>query len=208
MRITRTARHAGSAGLTLLEMMVAVSILGLVGYTLVRAVEMGSNSQDAVQRTIGENEAIRSTASDLRNELKATGDAVLTVATLADGNHQVTFPQPIVVGGDPAWGIYDPLHGADEEAHNLEGWNLRYTVDSIPIGAFDVNRRLLRQVVDELGAVQDEDILVEGLRAGGDDPPGFTVVQVGDVWEITLTMVGYDAAKRGRGTVFHVRTRN
>jgi len=205
----RYPQHASArAGMSLIEMMVSASLLGLVGLIVAWAFEAGVDSQRTVRRIAAGNEVLRVAAGQLRDELRVSEESMLTVNTLGDGNHEVTLAQPIFVGGNLGWGVYDPLAGATEAERNLDGWRIRYTVDTQPVVPAGVTRRLVRQVLDDLGTVQDQDVLVDGLRAGGDDPPGFTVVRTGDVWEVSLTTEEYDDSQRGRGVRFHVRIRN
>ncbi|MEW6074436.1 MAG: prepilin-type N-terminal cleavage/methylation domain-containing protein [Planctomycetota bacterium] len=208
MKGTRTVRRAGGAGFTLVEVMVSAALFCLVAYALLQAVTAARNSHESVLMAAAENEEIRSAAALLRDELRLASADNLAVTTLEGGNHEVAFQMPIVVLGALDWGVYDPSLGPDEESRNRPGWSVRYTVQQVPGAGGGIVRRLVRQVRDELGTVQKEKIVAEGIRLGTDDPPGFTMVQAGDVWEVTLTPEGRSASAGGRGVVLHVRLRN
>lgn len=198
--------RAARAGFTLVEMMVAAAALMVVLYTLANAVGLGSRSQRTVMRVATESDTLRRAVASLSSELKLTSDSLITVTTLADANHELGLSLPIEVGGSPAWGV--PVHTFGVGTQGMPDWSLCYTVQGVPAGGGEVNRRLLRRILDETGAIQDEEVICEGLRSGSDAPPGFTVVRSGDLWEVTLTTAGYTTNADGRGAVFHVRTRN
>jgi hypothetical protein len=130
------------------------------------------------------------------------------VTTLADGNHEMTFMQPIVAGGVMGWGVFNRAYGPDPEDQNKEDWQIRYTVESIPLGDGDFNRRLVRQILDEESEVQEQEVVIEGLRSGLQNPPGFSVIEVGDVWVVNVHTVGPHENSTGKGAEFHVRMRN
>lgn len=203
MSRTRSRR----SGFTLLEAMIALGIFVVVGYAVGVAVGAGNHSQRVVTRLAAEDRAVREASNSLIDELRETSDAQINIATLADGNHQVRFMLPIDLGGTAAWGVDDPVVGGDPVAQNKENWSVRYTVRDVSIDGKTV-KRLLRQVLDAALNVQYEKVIVDGLRRGNVDPPGFKVVKTGDVWEITLSTEGREEGKSGIRAVFHVQTRN
>lgn len=200
--------RSSRAGLTVLEMVIATSIFVVVGYALVGAVQMGSSSQQTVYQVVSSNEDVREANTALTEELKTGGDSTVTVTTLGDGNHEMTFMQPVEVGTGLGWGVFDESFGATPEEQNKPDWQIRYTVKNVPLDGGGFDRRLVRQVLDEESIVQGEEVVMEGLRSGAESPPGFSVVQVGDMWEITVTTVGHSQNNQGQGANFHVHMRN
>jgi len=199
---------SGTSGFSLVELTVALALFALVGYALLCAIDSGRDCHQAVMRAVSDNEMIRETAGGLRNELRVSSDDVITVETLGDLNHQVTFMLPILVGGALAWGVYDQAYGADEELRTKEDWSVRYTSRMVTMGPGPQVRALVRQILDDEGEVFEEEVLVPELRGGDENPPGFTMIKSGDLWEITITTVGRVAATPGARAAFHVRTRN
>lgn len=208
MRSRSCFRRARRTGFTLVELVLATGILLVIGYVLADAVGMGRNSQRSVMRLVSENQAIRTAAVTLTNELRAADAATLSISTLPDGNHEITYMQPIEVAGAPAWGVYDPSYGPDPESCNKPDWKVRYTVQNVPGEGGALVRGLVRAILDETGLVQEQDIVVVGLESGTATPPGFTMIQSGDVWEITISTVGRTTNGKGRGAVFHVKNRS
>lgn len=195
-------------GLTIVELAVATSIFVVVGYALFGAVEMGRNSQQTVLRSVSSNSDIREANSTLIEELKTGGETTVVVDTLGDGNHQLTFMQRIEVGGSLEWGVFDESLGVTPEEQNKPGWQVRYTVVSVPLGGGEFDRRLVRQVLDEAVVVQSQRTVIEGLRDGADTPRGFSMTKSGDMWEISVATVGHHQNEQGQGTIFHVHMRN
>ena len=190
-----------AAGFTLLETIVAVSVFVVVGYSLFGAVGMGHRSQSLVMQGAESNRQLRASRTVLMDELSTSSDANIVVVTLPDGNHQVDFMLPIEVAGNPTWGVSDRVLGTNEN------WRVRYTVQTIGAGQ-GLNRQLVRQVIDATGNVMDSDVVAEGLADGQQFPRGFSMVQTGDVWDISITTAGHAAAAHGEEVDFHVRTRN
>ncbi len=89
----------------------------------------------------------------------------------------------------------------------MENWTVRYTVVSEIVGGA-LDRSLVRQVLDEVGTIQDAETVASGLRSGEEDPPGFQIIQNGNVWVVTLSLEGSMNGGSLRGTEFHVSTRN
>jgi hypothetical protein len=183
------------------ESAVGLTLFSVVGYALLLAVDVGHNSQRVVMNLAEEDRALRASTSVLIDELASSSDGTITVTELADGNHCLRFMLPIEAGGVATWGVYE--RGVPEL-----NWSVQYTVRSTVEGPGDVRRELVRQVVDDLGAVQRTDLLAENLRSGTQDPPGFRVVQNGAMREVTLSTDGLTDGKAGIEEVFHVRTRN
>lgn len=203
----RLCRRHRQGGFSLLELMISLSIFGVIGYGLIEAVEMGGNSQEAVADAVESNEGMRSANSILSSELKLSSDDNITVVLLDDGNDQVTFMHPVQVAGVLDWGVFDATLGATEEEQNRPDWMIRYTVDTVVQGT-TVNRRLVRQVLDDLDVIQSTEVVLEGLRRGDAEPRGFSVRRAGDMWEIQVTVAGATEGSNGQGEVFHVKTRN
>ncbi len=203
----KRATSAKRAGFSLVEMTIAVSIFSVIGYGLFVAVDAGNDSQRAVATATARAKELRTMNSMLANELKLAADGNITVAVLPDSNDQVTFMHPITNAGTLSWGVFDPTLGATEAEQNRENWKLRYTVETVVQGGVP-NRRLVRQMLDDLDAIQSSDVLLEGLADGLEEPRGFSVTKVGDMWEVQVTLTGATAGGHGGGVHFHVRTRN
>lgn len=207
MRLTRRTGKR-SAGFTLLESSVALSIFAVVGYGLAVAVDVSKDSQETVLRGVDENRTLRTAVKSLVDEMRVSADAQVSVTALQDGNSRVRFMVPIVVAGAPAWGVYDRRIGSDFVSQNQAGWFVQYTVRNAVGVDGGVDRELVRQVLDGALEVRREDVIADGLRSGNDVPPGFRVAMNGDLWEITLSTVGDRAGQAGMTQVFHVHTRN
>ena len=208
MKIARSVRKKAVAGFTLLESMVALSIFGAVGYSLMIVVDVGNHSQKTVARVAAENQSLRTAALSLIDELRTSTDTTITVVALPDGNHRLRFMLPIDVGGALGWGVYDKTLGPDAPSQNRANWSVQYTVRDVPNGNGTVVKQLLRQLLDDTQSVQKETVIAEGLHSGTDVHPGFTVVKTGDVWAVTLSTEGHVEGKAGIRAVFHVQTRN
>ncbi|MCE9594728.1 MAG: hypothetical protein K8S98_11095 [Planctomycetes bacterium] len=204
----RIAARARRGGYTLIETAAAVAVFMVVWYSLGLALKMGNESQRAVSRIAEESRALRKSISELTDELRTSTDSSVVTATLADGNDSVSFMVPIDVAGVADWGVYDKRLGPLPADRNRPDWRIRYTVASVDVGAGVIEKQLVREVVDDLGAVRRQDTLARGLRPGVGAQPGFRVTKNGAVWELTLSTVGTAGVSKGEHEVFHVRTRN
>ncbi len=208
MKLDLRARSAATAGFTLVEMMVALGVFGLLGYSLTITADVGSDSQRTVMSVVAEDRALRSTLTSAVEELRASRDDTISVTTLADGNHQLRFMQPIEVGGSAVWGVHEFALGPDAVSQDRAGWSLQYTVHARPQSDGSVVRELVREILDDALVVQRSRVIVSRLRGGGGDPPGFHVVHQGEVWVLTLSTEGRAEGTTGMKAVFHVQTRN
>lgn len=207
MRMLRRNQRRNRRGFSLIEVTMAVSIFGVIGYGLFAAVDAGNNSQRAVASMVSRTQSMRAANATLAAELKLGTDSSIDVVVLPDNNHQLTFMHPIELAGALGWGVFDPTLGPTEAEQNRTDWKIRYTVDSVIVGGV-TNRRLLRQVLDDTGAIQDTDVLVEGLQDGAAVNPGFSVTRAGDMWAVQVTLAGATGGSNGGGVSFHVKTRN
>lgn len=207
MMLSRNRVRATRAGFTLLETMISLTIFAVIGYSLAVVVDLGNDSQRSVLRVAAEDRSLRESTSFLTDELRSSTDSSIAVTTLGDGNSQVTFRMPVEVGGALSWGVYDKSLGATYADQNKANWSLRYTVRNV-VTAGVTNKQLVRQILDDSQVVQKELVVAEGLRAGNLTPPGFRIVQTGDVWQVTVSTVGEYANKVGMKAEFHVQTRN
>jgi hypothetical protein len=198
----------GRGGYTLLETIAALGVFLIVWYSLGLAVRMGTESQRAVSLGSSENRDIRETIRLLSDELRVADPGSIAVAALADANSQLTFMVPVTVAGALDWGVYDKALGPTDADRNRADWQLRYTVVDVNVGNGVLEKRLVRRILDDAGAVQRETTLVRDLRAGGGAQPGFRVIQAGAVWEITLSTFGEQGVSQGENEVFHVCNRN
>lgn len=196
-----------TTGLSLIEVMVSCTICAVIGYGILGLIDMGESSRETVSMVSGENQDLRDSNNRLMNDFQATSDSQVTVESLADSNHQITFMVPVTIGGNPTWGARDQSLGTDPESQSRENWRVRYTVKQVVDGSGGINRQLVRQVLDTGDIVQIERVVAEGLKSGLEVPPGFSVVKIGDMWQLSMATVGKDGCE-GRKVEFHVRTRN
>lgn len=208
MSIATRCRRTAASGYTLLEMMVALTIFSVVGYALTVAIDVASHSQKTVMRVTAEDRGLREATAFLIDELRTSSDATITIAVLADGNHRIRFQMPIDVAGAAVWGVHDRKLSPVLAQQTRQGWFVQYTVRALPAVNGVINRQLVRQILDAAFTVKRETVILDGLRRGTDVPPGFKMVKVGDLWELTLSTVGEINGKVGMRTVFHVQTRN
>lgn len=205
-RIPGQQRSQGA--FTLVELSIALTLFTVLGYGLSLAMQSGGNASSTVSQMTAENGGIRELRGKLAGELEVAQEADITIAPLADGNHQLSFMVPIDDSGTQDWGVYDTSLGLDAASQNRVDWRFQYTVEVRPLGGGGVDRTLVRQIIDDTGAVQREEVMVSGLRSGTDVPPGFSVTQAGDLWEVTVSTKRTDGNQGGRRVVFHVHTRN
>lgn len=205
MKATQTAALARPArhGFTLVELAVALTIFTVLGYSLISALRLSDNSRTAVADMVEQNEQLRAGAGDLSDALRLSTESRVTITNLADENHELTLQLPVVVGGALGWGVpasYLSTAGATDQ----ENWSLRYTVIVDAGGTGSGERSLVRQVLDDGGALVDSLVLVKGVLPGDGGMPGFEVEKTGDVWEVTLSL----DKGTGKSEVFHVFPRN
>ncbi len=208
MNRARLSASRSRAAFTLMELTIAAGIMGVLGYSLSLAVKMSRDSQRTVSRVARDSRTTRDSIAQLIKDVRETTNTRITVTVLGDNNHEVQLQQPLEIGGVLGWGVYDRTLGPTDVDWSRTDWFVRYTVRSVvgPTGA--QVRQLVRRILDDGFVVQREEVLVEGLRSGNDVPPGFRMVQVGDVWEISLATDGVNATSAGQLSEFHVRPRN
>lgn len=202
MRVLR--KHGSRAGFSLVELSISLFVFTVVGYSLVGIVQIGNQSRETVTAKARLIEEMREANEALSEELQLASDANMTVETLPDGNDQVTFMHRIEVGGALQWGIFDASLGDTPDTQNMPGWRIRYTVESLA----GQTRNLVRQVIDDAGVVVSESVVLENLREGTGDRPGFKVTAAGSMWEIRIAQEGADGHHGVQEMLFHVRTRN
>ncbi|MCB9916753.1 MAG: hypothetical protein H6828_16655 [Planctomycetes bacterium] len=202
---TRARRRAG---FTLVEVTIASGLFLIIGWVLVQVTGVGVGSAERVSAERAANAGVREAVGRLADELRCTSADQLTVTALPDGNQRLDFRVQVLDGASTSWGVYDAGFGSTAEEQNQVGWSLRYTVEAAAQADGSIVRTLVRQVLDTLGDVQEEDALVTGLRAGDGVNPGLALTQVGDVWELVLSLEGEVGNGTGRRTELHVRLRN
>ncbi len=207
-RSSASGRTKARSGLTLIESMVGVALFAVIGYALSIAVSVGNHSQRMVLNVAAEDRELRAATTTLMRELRMSSDATIATFALPDGNTRLTFQMPMDDAGAASWGVFDRTLGSTWALQNRVDWSLRYTVRDVISPGGAVNKQLVRQILDNVGAVQRERVLAQGLRPGGAAPFGFRVTQVGDIWEVTLSTTGRSEGQAGIRTVFHVQTRN
>lgn len=200
-------KHRGKAsqrGFTLLEVMIAAAILSVVGLGLTQGLQLANQTNDTVQDRSTQNRQTRKGLDLLRNELKSTRESLLSIVTESSGNHRLTFQVPVDGSGVTSWGVYEKTLGPDNASQNREGWELRYAV----VPDVQGTPQLVRQIVDDGGALQAQRTLINGL-VGSDDPagPAFTLQATGSVWELRL-VTRPNPNDGAQIDTFHVRLRN
>jgi prepilin-type N-terminal cleavage/methylation domain-containing protein len=195
-------------GFTLVEVSISITLMGILGYSFVAASDMGNNSYRAVQRATTKARQLRAAGASIVEEFQLANPNTVEVVVLADGNHRVTFQQPLVIGGALLWGAYEPKWGSDEAERNQAGWWIRYTVVNTAVGGGNANMTLIRQVLDDGLAVIEQDEVMEQLSSGFALKPGFSVVDAGEVWEIQVNSEGFGGGDGGNGGTYNVRMRN
>jgi prepilin-type N-terminal cleavage/methylation domain-containing protein len=208
MRVQHASRQCSRSGFTLIESMVAITLFAIMGYALTVAVSIGNHSQKMVLNMASEDRSLRASTMTLMQELRATRDDLIVVTALGDNNSQLEFQMPVDNAGVADWGVYDGTLGATDALKNRVGWKMRYTVRDVVAGNGTVDKQLIREVIDDLGAIQKLKVLVHGLRPGNVAPAGFQVIQQGAVWQVTLSTTSQGEGQAGIRTVFHVQTRN
>lgn len=208
MRILLRNKRSSRTGLTLIESMVSVTLFAVIGYALSVAVSIGNHSQRMVLNLSAEDRELRTATMTLLKELRATADAQINIFTLPDGNSRVTFKMPIEVAGVDSWGVYDRTLGPDAATENRDNWSLRWTVRDVADSGGRIDKQLVREILDDTGAIQKVKVMAHGLRPGGAAPAGFQMIQQGAVWQVTLSTTSQVEGQAGIRTVFHVQTRN
>lgn len=204
----KDARRSGpgiAGGFTLIEVMIAVGLFLFIGYAVVGALESGTRTGETVNRVTRENERFRKAGRYLVEDLQSTADDQIQTTVLPDGNHEITFMVPVNVGGDVVWGALLPTQGWSAAEQGMEGYAVRYTVETVPDGQGGVDRRLVRQVIDTDQNVAWSRVLAEGLPRGDTTPPGFHLETVGAMRRVTLTTLEQGVA---RTVVWDVAPRN
>ena len=184
-------------GMTVVEMSISLMIFAVLGGAVLQTVDLSHDSHSAVADVVADNETLREAAKSLGLDLRLSADTRITVTQLADENHEVTFQVPVLDGNVLSWGVSADYLGLGEG--DEVDWSLRYTVEEA-----NGERTLVRQILDDADVLQIEEVIAEGLRSGAEDPPGFQVEQIGDIWEITLSIDGNGV----RSEEFHVWMRN
>ena len=208
MRMPHRSKRSSRAGFTLIESMVAITLFAVMGYALSVAVGVGNHSQKMVLNMASEDRSLRASTMMLMQELRTARSASMSITTLGDGNSQLEFQMPVDNAGTADWGVYDGTLGATDALKNRVGWLMRYTVRDVASANGNVDKQLVREEVDDLGAIQKLKVLVHGLRPGNVAPEGFKVVQQGLVWQVTLSTTSQGEGQAGIRTGFHVQTRN
>ncbi len=200
--------RTGQSGLSLVEMSIAMSCMALVGYLLSMTMQVSTMTHTTVMQSVSNLESLRNGTGSLRSSLRSASASVITVTTLDSGDSELTLQEPIVVGGEELWGVYELDLGTDDATRTRQNWSIRFTVDIVPEEDGGQRHDLVRQVMDDLGVVQLAETLIWGLYQGDAGDPGFQVLNVGEVWETVIQTAGVTNNTKGQSTVFHARTRN
>ena len=198
-------------GFTLVEMSIAVTITAIIGLAINSMLQSGTNSGQVVIRETRRANQIRRAADKFSKEIRQSQVAKLTIATLADNNHSVTFQLPLsVVAGVTTWGVYDKSLGNTEADRTKAGWFVRYTVMQMALPGGVIEAQLRRQILDATFVLQKEWILVRGLLSGNGPQPGFKLTASGSMWRVQLNVGDLSGVVAGnnRGTDFDIALRN
>lgn len=207
MKNLRMKKRAVCTGFTLVEVSVATAIVAILAFALVSTLQMGDHTIDTVQDVTEVNAESREVMRRLIEDFQVTNDSRITVQVLPDNNHQVTFMMPIELSGNLTWGVFDEGLGANPDQQTQENWKVRYTTFNV-IEPDGINRQLVRQILDLTDTVQLQETVVEYVRNGTDNPPGFQMVKNGDMWEVTLSTFGEEADDPANVLDFQVWARN
>jgi prepilin-type N-terminal cleavage/methylation domain-containing protein len=199
---------ARRAGFTLIEVLVALTLFSVLGYSVALAVGVGEQSRGAVADVVDQAQELRAASTALMADLRATSADRIAIANGADGNHSVRLSVPIEVGGAIVWGVHERTLGSTAAAQDRPDWLVRYRVLDVATGGGAIDKQLVRELLDTGGVVRRTTVLVHQLRPGVAAPAGFQVVQVGAVWEVTLSTTGAREGQPGLRTVFHAQNRN
>lgn len=199
---TRVASRV-RAGFTLIEVLASLTILMAVFYGLSRAVDLAKGAEDTVSGLAQQNRQMRELSRGLSEELSQTTEDELGVTTLADGNHELTFRQPMLLDGELTWGVETAVRGRSVQTFAMQDWSLRYTVQQ----AADGGKALVRQVLDDEGELYEQETVVASLLDERGQQ-GFSVEKAGDIWRVAFTAVDEAGDDSGKETVIHVRIRN
>lgn len=200
-----TSRRRPCRGYTLLEVLISTSILAMLGWALADAALMAESSHSAVESGTSSNRALRKATALISSDLKGARSSTLALTPGLGGNSQLIIEQAIEVGGNPAWGVHERRLGPTVAQQSREDWTLRYAAVDTGAGA-EIERRLVRQILNETGDVMLEDTVLRRLAAGGIQG-GFVVAPTGGVWEIALRTIGGTQGNE-KFVRFQVRTRN
>lgn len=204
----RFGTRSRTAGFTLVEVLVALTLFSVLGYSVALAVGVGEQSRTAVADVVDQDQELRAATSALLTDLRATNADHVAIALGADANDSVRLTVPIEVGGAILWGVHERTLGPDAATQDRVDWSVRYRVVDVATGPASVDKELVRELLDAAGVVQRSNVLVHDLRDGAGNPAGFKVVQLGAVWEVTLSTTGARAGQPGLRTVFHAQSRN
>jgi len=203
MKIARThPARVRRRGFTVLEVTIAVAVFAVLGLVISETIGLAGSSHRTVVGVIENNRQMRDATGMLKEELRLTSEANMTVTVLPDGNSELTLMQPLAVGGAIVWGALNPQQGTTPEQQAAAGWRIRYTV----IASADGNgSQLVRQLLDDTGAVRRNETIAAALHPNVN--PAFSVVAAGEMWEVTLVTAAYTSGGQGR-EMFHVKPRN
>ena len=197
-------RTNGASGFTLIEVILSVSIFGVIGMGLSQGVHIAESTHDSVSSETGHNRDMRDSVGVLRDEFKTCQDSSIEVVTTVDGNHQLVFQVPVDSGIGTGWGAYDRKLGSTSAEWNRVGWKICYVVRNNNQGV----SCLVRQIIDGGGDLQRETEIVSNVLVNGQpEGPGFSVNQTGDVWEVSITTKA-GSGHAARTETFQIQTRN
>ncbi|MBL4770544.1 MAG: prepilin-type N-terminal cleavage/methylation domain-containing protein [Planctomycetes bacterium] len=197
-------RKQSAAGFTLIEVILSVSIFGVIGMGLTQGIHIAESTHESVSSQTGYNRDMRDSVSLLRDEFKTCQGSSIDVVPTDDGNHQLVFQVPVDSGIGTGWGAYDRKLGSTSAEWNRVGWKICYVVRENNQGV----SCLVRQIIDGGGDLQREIEIVSNVLANGQaEGPGFSVTETGDVWEVSITTKAGDG-HAARTETFQIQTRN
>ncbi len=192
------------AGFTIAEVLIASTIVTVVGVGISQGLQVAQGSHSTVTKTAGDNRDLRDCFKTIREEIKSSSDSLIVAGLSADGNATVSFQVPVDGAGVASWGAFERRLGSTSAEQNRIDWRITYSVELDAVGTNVLYRRLW----DAGGNQQFEEVLASNVRPGDHaDGPGFAMDQDGDVWVITLTIVEQEG-NGIRSETMHVRTRN
>jgi len=194
-------RPHAQRGFTLVEAVVSASLLMFVGMGAVMLTSVSRDGAAMTRSQASQTNWLRRASMAVREDLAQTTASRLTIATLTDQNHSITFQRPTAcTAGVTTWGAYD---GSAAEGERMRDDHFtRFTVRAGSNG-----RQLVRQVLDSTMALVHEDVLAYGLASGSATPPGLRIVASGNLWQVTIGLAA-TSTQRGASLTFDVALHN
>jgi Tfp pilus assembly protein PilW len=172
-------------GFSMVEVTIGVALavmVSLAAVALVSVSRTGHERSVSAARTTG---SMRDVSIRMREDIaQASNAGHFLVTTNPDGNDVIRMQRPTVTtNGTSSWGAADPSKPLEERMQ--DGFWARYQVETR-----EGQRVLMRQMLDSLGQVTNEQVIARGIAAGSANPRGLRVETIGMTRRITI---GFDS---------------